>query len=199
MRTSSRLSAFVTGEERALPLLTLDGHAEAQKKWKENEMKKLLVLILVLGMNSAASATLTLVPSMLDLTVNIGGPGGLNDGILEGDMYLVISSNGELTNYALTAAAPDLSGKFGYTEDFGGLGCPVGFTGEVWVLASSVNGYPISEPVMTVVAESFRDCVAIGWFDESMNSGIIEILCIPEPTTLALLGLGGLMLWWRRK
>ena len=166
-------------------------------------MKKLLVLILVLVMTSAASATLTLVQQDLtgaDLTVNIGGPGGLLDGILTGDMYVVISSDGMLSGYALTASAPDASGFFSDTATIGGLGAPAGFTGEAWALAALQSTYPVSDAVMTVVGENIGDTVAIGWFDESMNAGIIEtIVLVPEPMTIALLGLGSLLMLRRRK
>ena len=166
-------------------------------------MKKLLVLMLVLGMTSAASATLCLVQvdkTGADLTMNIGGAGGALDGILTGDMYIVISSDGVLSNYALTAAAPDLSGYFADLGDIGGLGAPAGFDGKAYALASSTGAYPISDAVMTVLGGAVGDTVALGWFDEGMNSGILDtIVLVPEPMTVALLGLGSLFLLRRRK
>ena len=157
-------------------------------------MKKLLVLLLVLGMTSAASAAIVSQPDSDSLAVVVSGE-------LAGDLYLILSSDGALTGITLGADAPDLSGYSGPTSDLAGMGLfPVGFVGEYWVMASSQNPYPLTGTYLTAMGGAVGDQVNLSWFDEAGGAGDLgTIILVPEPMTVALLGLGGLMMLRRRK
>lgn len=157
-------------------------------------MKKLLVLLLVLGITSAASAVTVSQPAPPDLSVVVGGE-------LAGDLYLILSSDGALTGITLGADAPDLSGYAGPTSDLAGMGLfPDGFVGEYWVMASSQNPYPLTGTFLTAMGGAVGDLVNLSWFDEAGGMGDLgTIILVPEPMTIAFLGLGGLMMLRRRK
>ncbi|MHC4643695.1 MAG: PEP-CTERM sorting domain-containing protein [Planctomycetota bacterium] len=165
-------------------------------------MKKLFILMLVLGMSSAASAVLQVVqPDPLSQEVAVVGD-------LTGDMYLILSSDHVLTDFTLGPDAPDLSGYAGPTSDLIGMGLfPTGFVGEYWVMASSQNPYPITgtflsaKPGPVGPGDLAYQQVNLSWFDETGGSGDLGtvFILIPEPMTIALLGLGGLFVLHRRK
>lgn len=157
-------------------------------------MKKLLVLLLVLGMASAASAALVEQPDSSSLAVVVSGD-------LGADLYLILSSDGALSGITLGADAPDLSGYAGPTSDLAGMGLfPAGYVGEYWVMASSQNPYPLTGTYLTAMGGAVGDSVNLSWFDEAGGMGDLgTIVLVPEPMTLALLGLGGLMMLRRRK
>ena len=161
-------------------------------------MKKLLVLMLVLGMNPAASAlNLTIRMDPTTPIVTVGGE-------LDQDLYIaLLSKDGSLTDYTLGSAAPSMSMYFVteapmFDEGLGFL-VPTGYTGEVWVMASQ-PGEPYSAgDYLTATVNPIIGAYAC-WFDEDGGYGIIgEVVLLPEPMTLALLGLGGLFVLRRRK
>jgi hypothetical protein len=158
-------------------------------------MKKLLVLLLVLGMASAASAALVVSqpdPTSLEVVVS---------GDLTQDLYLILSSDGVLSGFTIGADAPDLSNYAGPTSDLAGMGLfPVGYVGEYWVMASSQNPYPLTGTYLTAMGGDVGDSVNLSWFDEAGGAGDLgTIILVPEPMTVALLGLGGLLMLRRRK
>jgi hypothetical protein len=157
-------------------------------------MKKLLVLLLVLGMTSAASAMTVSQPDPLSLEVVVSGD-------LTQDLYIILSSDGVLSGFTLGADAPDLSGYAGPTSDLAGMGLfPAGYVGEYWVLASSQNPYPLTGTYLTAMGGAVGDSVNLSWFDELGNAGDLgTIVLVPEPMTIAFLGLGGLLMLRRRK
>jgi hypothetical protein len=161
-------------------------------------MKKLLVLLLVLGMTSAASAGLTLSAVDGD-TVSL-------DGDIDADIYVLVVSDGTLSPLDGTAlsipAAPTLSG---YAADssawIGVISFPAGMTGGSWVLASAPGeAYQTGRYLTLDVAYSGQADVFAAWFNENTGgTGEIGRITVPEPMTVALLGLGGLLMLRRRK
>jgi len=162
-------------------------------------MKKLTILAMITAFVPIANATVSL--SIVQPTI-----GNLNievTGTTDQDFYIVLSSNGTLSNYALGTEAPDLSGYSGPTTDLTGTGFdpPAGFTGEYWVMATSDNiNYPLTGQFLTATGAAFGDQVNIRAFDETVGylGDFGTITLVPEPMTIALLGLGGLFLRRRK-
>ncbi|MFA5785070.1 MAG: PEP-CTERM sorting domain-containing protein [Phycisphaerae bacterium] len=162
-------------------------------------MKKLIVLLCVLIVTSTASATISLTvsqPSTESLAIEVTGT-------IDQDLYIVLSSNGTLGSYALGVDAPDLSGYAGPTDDLTGTGFdpPAGFSGQYWVMATSDNiNYPITGEFLTALGGAAGDQVNIRAFDETVGylGDFGTITLVPEPMTIALLGLGGLFLRRRK-
>jgi len=156
-------------------------------------MKKLLITLLVLCMASSANAV------QLSLIADEHEPIAYVKGYLDQDIYVVFDSY-EGIDVELGPDAPDLS-----------EGPPpiiVPFTSpypppweEYWILASSTpTVYPIVDGTYLIVNGVIGDSVVAVWFDESMNHGLIgEVTLVPEPMTIALLGLGGLFILRRRR
>jgi hypothetical protein len=97
-------------------------------------MKKVLALVMVFSMVGFASAA---------LQIEVAGGKAMVTGQLDADQYLIFTAgNGaSLSNFAIGAAAPSMSGPFMSAADFEGLGvgyvAPAGFVGEAWVMASA--------------------------------------------------------------
>jgi hypothetical protein len=168
-------------------------------------MKKLLVLMLVLGMTSVASAALG------DITLN--AKGDLSGVTVDGTMaaldtevfYILVVSEGTvspLDGMGLGAAAPSMAG-YGADSDgwIGTIPFTAGYTGGAWVMASAPGEvFKTGEYLNLGVAYVGQAWVEAWYFDEGSGAtGFINSVLLPEPMTLALLGLGGLFMLRRRK
>ena len=163
-------------------------------------MKKLLVLMLVLGLASVANAAISLVgPTTINegdtVSIGIDNSDGLDYG-----MYLSVSNISEggfsMGTLALTSLAGDTASiGASYTYDD---------TWEVEMfLANSVGnttpGIQITADLTCLLEGIF---VTVDLWDGADLSAPVDTLVIeqvPEPMTVALLGLGGLFLLRRRK
>jgi len=163
-------------------------------------MKKLLVLMLVLCMASAASAL------SLSITADTSDPFAIVSGGLDQDLYLALLGDGPLTYTLNKPPSPSLSDIAGTQQtmiDYGlGALVPAGFTGNLYILATA----PATPPEEYVDGDYLRADGAAGdqvyacWFDEGGNFGVIgTVTLVPEPMTIALMGLGSLILLRRRK
>jgi len=165
-------------------------------------MKKLLVLMLVLGMSSLASATISVsAPSQLNYTINETGTiSVMSDDVIDDgiylDIYYVSAGNYSLGTPTLTGLAPTLSTASLYAGGFD--------NDELEILFASAPGEGV------VTGEWFTiDITCLGPGDvllEVYGSAApypllqtLTIAQVPEPMTVALLGLGGLFLLRRRK
>lgn len=165
-------------------------------------MKKLLVLFLVLGMTSAASAVSLSLDQATDMS-----PVAIVSGDLDQDLYIVLVCDGASLTNALGAGAPDISNYSGPATDVAGFyptNSPAGlpYAGEYWVMATTDDTvYPIIGGEYLTGTAAIGDWVYACWFDEVnfTPTMIGEILLVPEPMTVALLGLGGLLMLRRRK
>ncbi len=154
-------------------------------------MKKLLVLMLVLGMCSIAGATLSFNISSTDPEASI-------DGLIEYSqtVYFWIGSDAPIT-ITKGAEAPSLAGysMTVATAQSYGVSIPSLYTyGEAWIMGAS-TGEDYQTGTYLEGAGANGDSVAAGWFDEvgggsTYGTGTL----VPEPMTIALLGLGGLFL-----
>ncbi|MFA5239297.1 MAG: PEP-CTERM sorting domain-containing protein [Phycisphaerae bacterium] len=149
-------------------------------------MKKLLIFMLVLGLVSTAGAELTLRAEGLKAIVG---------GLLERDCYvLMIANNGGLNNCELhKPPAPDQSeGPFPADS----LEIPEGYSGAYFYLAGATPYLPgdYLDGMGNLGANVYAT-----WFDEFGGSGEIgNLTLVPEPATIAMLGLG-VLLMRRRK
>jgi len=169
-------------------------------------MKKLLVLMLVLGIASMANATLflyqngaavggstiTMAPgATITLQVYSTDTSNYNAYVINGDDSAVADLIGVLGNPIVLSAAGDMSSKSPYT-DGGGWG-----NGELFGTAGS----PASGTVHVGVQHTI-DFVAAGagetivhLYDGTSYEGLDMVtIIVPEPATIALLCLGGLLL-----
>jgi len=173
-------------------------------------MKKLLVLALVLGMATMANAA---------LTVTITGPTSLDPGAT--GTYLISKSGGDAlsadvdvvanvgtqvygigggvvlptnADSALNWTAPNTtSGNYELAcmDDITGLDLGTNLFNFTWTAPMMGGTYTIS-----MIENSFID---LAWEPITGNTLVgIDVLVIPEPMTMALLGLGGLFLRRRK-
>ena len=164
-------------------------------------MKKVLILMLVLGMTSLAGASYDMLA-----TDQGGGNYGItvtSDG-LDADAYwgLGIDSLGTLSDVAVGPGAPSLSGIWGDLGDgyvplsyfpgvasgkWGYFGTGAGTTRDPGVYLTAL-GHVSSAPV--VYLYSFNEPLTVITLEDTA--------VLPEPMTIALLGLGGLFLRRRK-
>lgn len=159
-------------------------------------MKKLLVVMLVLGLASAANAALSL--------------GQLAGELAIGESADVMVGSDADGGYALWLEIPDLSVAT-YTVDFTAAGNPngdsaineyAGYDGWFEVIVASLNpSAPIvagDHVVATVTGVAVGETALNLYADDGATLLGSTPIVVPEPMTIALLGLGGLFLRRRR-
>jgi hypothetical protein len=191
-------------------------------------MKKVLVFMLVLGLASSANAIVIQIsvdgdPDPVDsqivleasqeLVLDVHSPSGHSGGAAD-DIYwamIVDPLDGSISGGALTAGAPDASsvlgqdlqsqwpgwgsdpatGPWGAIASYGAAFAPGTYIDQL-IFHCERGTYP--DPVDTTVLLLQRDAAGTVTVADSLI-----IHQIPEPMTIALLGLGGLALLRRRK
>ena len=168
-------------------------------------MKKLLVLMLVFAMASAASAALTI----LD---NEDGTFGLQSDVdwtsTADDIYFVVIT--EVADYptvgAVTAAAPaDSFIETGVNAAGAGIvGFPAGWDGMLGWIGTITAGTVVTPGALYM--DGFVSNIGntvylhpVSGDTWELGAALDSVTLIPEPMTVALLGLGGLFLLRRRK
>jgi hypothetical protein len=161
-------------------------------------MKKLLVLMLVLGMTSMASAAISLVAPTEINEGETGVIGILNDDGLDYGMYLDI---GYISEGGFSMVSVDLTSLAG---DMSSIGAPYVYA-DMWeyeiFLAQSVGTTTPGIQVEATVECLALDVTLVVELYDAMGTLVdsAQIAQVPEPMTVALLGLGGLFLLRRRK
>jgi hypothetical protein len=166
-------------------------------------MKKLVFLILVVGIASAANAmTLDLVHGDAD-TVDID----CIDGYIVGDdtYWALVGDTSEviLSGGTVGAGAPTDTGIYGYNAQANGF-CLPPFDG-VWGFIGDIAGNPtgpgtyIDEIEWTLVGGATGSWVSLVGTTDFLIFVMGPTLYVPEPVTIALLGLGGLLALRRRR
>jgi len=162
-------------------------------------MKKLLVLVLVLGMAAIANAAydITLAgddtPGAGDVTLTVTDVGEWLDGL----MVISIQGSGTMTS-SLGAAAPTDAEWVCMLSDLYGEQPMNGIAGEgdLWTMISYTSTYPSG----VWIDASYTGAVegdlitAYASLDGENYTELGQIVITPEPATIALLCLGGLLL-----
>ena len=187
-------------------------------------MKKLLVLVLMLAMTQLASGAI-----IFDFIPGDALPGATitislvaNDGEqVSGAMIALLTDNGGAAGTKIGSAAPgSWDAKF-TTKDSGYNGSAVGYGAGDLVAASGYTavGLPATGTLysynytiaatavnLEVINFTIHDIAAYGWVsDVTLEDGSkivpadFAVTVVPEPMTIALLGLGGLFLLRRRR
>jgi hypothetical protein len=150
-------------------------------------MKKLLVLVLIFAMAPVASAvTGTLTDTGTSVELDIGAP-------LEDAYLAIVSDAGVLSNFGVGPAAPSVQSSFGAVT-------VNGQNGEVWGLGTGAGEDHV--PGVWLMADwSSASTVWVRAYQtyDTQTWILLDEIEVPEPMTVALLGLGGLFLLRRRK
>jgi len=148
-------------------------------------MKKLLAIVMVLGLATFASAALKL--ELVGSNLQINAAGG------EADQYFALQ--GAVSGGAM---AGNLSADFTFfgpdADKLGVLGGAQGISGMLATAATNTTGFAAG-PVVTGIHYEGGEAILYG-FDSQLN--MFELDRIPEPITMTLLGLGGLVALRRR-
>ncbi len=186
-------------------------------------MKKLLILMLVLGMASAASAvpiitgattiapggtvTLTLSGTSAEASTTADGSGGFG---ISG-VFIDVVNNSYYAPVGLFAGST-ISNASGAHANMGGLGSVTAYYGGISFLAAPVVPWAEATDVDTGTWFTFDVYLSSGYAGATDGSvympidigwgttdvGGVDLQIIPEPVTIALLGLGGLLLRRRK-
>jgi hypothetical protein len=167
-------------------------------------MRKLIVLMMVLCMASLANAAIMSSIAIVDNgddTYGINLPSGMNS-VADGSGGYWVLIGVEVTSGALTATIPaalDLSGIYGDAGETGVF--PVGI-GVVGIFASGATAAWTAAPGIyadSFIAKAGATVLQLYTLDDGVaNPELVDIMLIPEPATLAILGLGGLLLRKRK-
>jgi len=153
-------------------------------------MKKLLSLVLVLGLASLASAGLSFVKTS-DVSATLS-----SDNTLPYNVYLIVEQTGNAYQIDFTSAGnPAGTSEVGAVEEYGD-----GFDWILLTIASLDPARPLlagEQLIFTIADPAIPTIVQI--YNSEGDTPLSEAITlgIPEPASLALLGLGGLLL--RRK
>ena len=165
-------------------------------------MKKLLVLMLVLGMTSLAGAGITIVGPA---TINETETGVIGIDNSDGLDYVSYMSVSLVTAVGFSMSNPQLTANAG---DGSSVGAPYFYDDviEVEVILAQYEGSSTPGTQFTWDLECLKEgvFVTVDLWDYTTPGGefladTLVIEQIPEPMTIALLGLGGLFLLRRRK
>jgi hypothetical protein len=187
-------------------------------------MKKMLVFMLVLGLASSANAITIQIsvggdPDPIDsqitiavsdeLVLDVHSPSG-HDGTAADDIYwamIVDPMDGSISGGAVTAGAPDGSSVLTPSVQTGWptFGVPAPEDGPWGAIASYGNAFDPGTYIDDLIFHCAREGDAIVKLYQRTGDGTVTVADslvihqIPEPMTIALLGLGGLALLRRRK
>jgi hypothetical protein len=154
-------------------------------------MKKLLILVMVLAMASLASATLSFSVSGTagSEAVSLNAVGEISDG------YWGVSVSGDdatIGTFVVGVKAPTISGVFAAGTD---AGMP---NGELWLFATANTdeAYQDGSWLTAAITRTAAATLHLWTYTDGDPAAVettVELL-VPEPMTIALLGLGGLLL-----
>ena len=165
-------------------------------------MRKLLVLILVLGISSAANALIVQVNDQVGEVVVAPGEAAVVTVVADDASswlgYLIVDAGGlgAVSNAVAEAAAGDLAAAVEYPDE------PEWGLGYELTAAASPTGV-IAEGTQFTVSYSYEgDLIqptTISLFvDPDYDNPAAGVTIVPEPITVALLGLGGLFIRRRK-
>ena len=173
-------------------------------------MKKLLILVMVLAMASFANATLVSIsgPSTLDedatATYTVSYSGTPTLGAADIDAVADLATKGTLSGGAVVATARD--------TNYDWVGTPMGSNSNGYELSALLIAAPtpLGSPLFTFVLTAtgnVGDIITLSMSENGFYDATAELVQIvgvtlsglnvtitPEPMTIALLGLGGLLL-----
>jgi hypothetical protein len=164
-------------------------------------MKKLVLLALVLGMASIASATLTLIPgSGGEITINTNQVLTIQVSdtatAQEGKLSYVIVEEGGVGALSDAVALPE-AGELGGTNPYSYAGWGAGFelaSGSAQQPGTLVPGVQFTVDFMSAAQGTAIVSLWDGGGSYQAADDYVTVNVVPEPMTLALLGLGGLLL-----
>lgn len=154
-------------------------------------MKKLLIALIVLGIVSSAHAL------QLSLTADPTIPTAYISGLLDQDVYVLLDSYEGIS----VTVGPDAGPGSGPTPPPPLIPVDSPFHPgweEIWILISQTP--PVAGDYMRIDGVA-GDSVIAAWVVEATGGSVLmnPVTLVPEPMTIALLGLGGLFLLRRRK
>jgi len=159
-------------------------------------MKKMLVLSLVLAMASLANAGLMFKVDGATVASGYNGVGTTLEIVMDytgADYYMAVVSDKAITLTADKTVMPDQSGVAADSV-IGALGnVAAGFDGPVWTITSSTGAGMPMKTFFTVTAITTPVTIQVLNVDGNFDASVAgQVTLIPEPATMALLGLGGL-------
>ncbi len=161
-------------------------------------MKKMLALVLVLGMvavsNAAIVANLTgnNTPGSGSISLNVSGVGGIDT-----MMVITIQGAGTLTS-SLGTTRPEASDFVATMAEIyaGQATYGIAGNGDLWTMTSYTSTYPAGAWILANYSGAVAGDVltAYSTIDGETYTALDSITIVPEPITMALLGLGGLFI-----